>query len=144
MIKKRNKSNSINISKLNRTKKKNDNEQFNSKRKLINNKKLFNNNVEKDASNGKIITILNKIKSIEKKNPKNYQSSSSTNRKEIKKTNKTINREISLDKRSVSKKSNITINNNYYTIINNMNINELNCNDMNKFNNNINFLKINE
>ena len=101
---------------------------------MINNKKLFNNH-EKDSSNNKIITILSKIKSIEKRNPKNCQSCS--NRREIKKSNKNKFKEISLDKRSVSKNSNITINNNYYTIINNMNINDINCKDMNKFNNNI-------
>ena len=159
----KNKNISINISKYNRTERKSNYQSFKSKKKQIKTN-LFN--IEEETKKNKIRNVLHKIKSIENQNHKRYQSSSSKsfiyrniyNNKNKKSNiinykesiNKSCNNKnknnnylnLSLDKKKYKVKNNIIINNNYYTIINNMTLN--NINDMKKLENNFCFNKKNE
>ena len=94
----------------------------------------------------KITSILNNIKSIEEKNFKKYQPY--FNQKESQKSNisnKSEFKEITLNEKEGAIKNHITINNNYYTIINTMTMGNINDNNIDKLdNNNIKFLKIDD
>ena len=91
----------------------------------------------------KITSILNNIKSIEEQNFKKYQPS--LNQKESQKSNKNEFKEITINEKEGAIKNHITINNNYYTIINTMTMENINDNGIDKLNNNnIHFLKIDD
>ena len=155
------------ISKYNRTEKKNHNEKFKTNKKLINTNSLFKNEKEcSKVSNNKLSSILLKIKSIEKQILKKNQSTSMNSienkKSNIKQYNENLNmsinsnknkgcnttvskknfKKINLNNKGDSRNNHITINNNYYTIINNMTINDIK--DMEKFNKNFSVLKLDE
>lgn len=155
------------ISKYNRTEKKNHNEKFKTNKKLINTNNLFKNEKEcSKVSNNKLSSILLKIKSIEKQILKKNQSTSMNSienkKSNIKQYNENLNmsinsnknrgcnttvskknfKKINLNNKGDSRNNHITINNNYYTIINNMTINDIK--DMEKFNKNFSVLKLDE
>ena len=157
----------MSISKYNRTEKKNHNEKFKTNKKLINTNSLFKNEKEcSKVSNNKLSSILLKIKSIEKQILKKNQSTSMNSienkKSNIKQYNENLNmsinsnknrgcnttvskknfKKINLNNKGDSRNNHITINNNYYTIINNMTINDIK--DMEKFNKNFSVLKLDE
>ena len=133
---------------MNRSEKKKKEEKFTIKRNLIKNK--YFNNQQKEPLNIKIRKVLGKIKYIEEKNHKKTKSSykytitNSNNNKEKYSQNINVitNKNNNTDRKKENRNNHITINNNYYTIINNMTINDIN--GMDKINKNISFLKIDD
>ena len=166
IINSKNKCNSINITKYNRSEIKNNKNNkniFEIRKKQINKKNIFNK--KKEESKNKIRNILNKIKIIEEQNLKKYQSSSKSNtlsrnikeaksnilshKNDVKSSNNNIKNYNVCDTALKTKKfdrnknnNQITINNNYYTIINNMTLNDIN--DAKKISDKINFVKMDE
>ena len=149
-VKNKSKCNSLNISNFNRSEKKKNNERLASKRNIINNKILWNIQQQEPLKN-KIKKVLNKIKSIEEKNFTKLKPSSKSSiiRNKTGKNNNNYSQGVDFSKDTFKKinydryknirNNHLTINNNFYTIINNMTINSIN--DMDKINKNINFTK---